>query len=413
VKINHKKECDHINIKKIALFFNIFALFAIVSSFASSPWAVVLSGGGARGAYEAGALKAISEIGLDVKGVYGTSVGALNGAFYVQGGSKELYEMWQHLSFENVMTLPSTASTESSNFSFYKVFKIIISGGFDVTPLKTLISGYLDENKIRESGIDFGLVTIDISNFTPLELYISDIPHGELVDYLMASANYPFFQRWKIGNSLYIDGGFYNNAPVSMALKKGFKRILLVNVSDVPFFLPEISSNVELKIVKPSQPLGTALEFVPSEEKIWEEMGYLDTMKAFGKLMGKEYYIYPSKQNILIDTMLKMKMEEVKKLAELLNVNIKKCSVDFAVYERIIPKLLTYVPSTSFEKLNLSLLEEATEYLKTPRLKTYTQRSLCFAISQTQVPTLPFWEKLDLKRDKIARVVKYICERIR
>jgi hypothetical protein len=106
-------------------------------------------------------------------------------------------------------------------------------------------------------------------------------------------------------------------------------------------------------------------------------------------------------------------LEEIKRLAELLSVNVKGCSVDFAVYERIIPKLLTYVPSTSFEKLNLSLLEEAAEYLKVRRLKAYTQSSLCFAISQMQMPALPFWEKLDLKDEKIARVVKYICERIR
>lgn len=381
--------------------------------FALPEWALVLSGGGARGAYEAGALKAIKEVGLNVKGVYGTSVGSLNGVFYVQGDVDELYKIWQNLSFESVLELPSTSSTSVFRLSLPKIYKVLLSGGFNVSPLAFLISKYLDEEKVRKSGINFGLVTIDISNFTPLELYLSNIPKGKLLDYLMASANYPLFKRWKIGNNVYIDGGFYNNAPVDMALKKGFKHVLLVNVSDIPIFLPKIPKDVEFKVINPSGPIGSAMEFVPSQERVWEEMGYLDTMKFFGKLVGRKYYIYPSSKNILIDTMLKMNKKEVEKLANILGVNVKNESVDFAVYEKILPKLLNYLPSSSFEQLNLSSLEYAASYLNVPRLKAYTQYLLCQAIVKAKIPKRPFWKSWEKKDLKLVEFVKEICENVK
>ncbi len=395
----------------MACFF-IFSLatFNCYAAFFPSPkaWALVLSGGGARGAYEAGALKAVKEIGLDVEGVYGTSVGALNGAFYVQGALNELEEIWQKISFENVVTLPFDFSSTTSNF--FKVSQIISTGGFNVTPLKLLIAEHLNEKKIRESGMDFGLVTIDISNFTPLHLYIDEIPTGSLIDYLMASANYPLFQRWKIGKDLYIDGGFYDNAPVSMALKRGFKKILLVDVSDIPIFIPRIPKGVEMKMIKPSGPLGGAMEFVPSKESMWEEMGYLDTMKAFGKFVGRRYYIYSSSKNIILDTLLKMDIDKLKEIAKIIDVNVNGCSVDFAVYEKIVPKLLEYFPSNSFESLNISILEYTANYLKIQRLRPYTQLSLCGVISQTKIPPPSFWNLFENGKSlKMVEFVKAVC----
>jgi len=47
----------------------------------SKDYGIVLEGGGAKGAYQIGAWKALREAGIKVKGVAGTSVGALNGAF--------------------------------------------------------------------------------------------------------------------------------------------------------------------------------------------------------------------------------------------------------------------------------------------------------------------------------------------
>jgi len=56
-------------------------------------YGVVLEGGGARGAYQIGVYKALIEEGIEVGGIAGTSVGALNGAVLVQGDFEKAYEL--------------------------------------------------------------------------------------------------------------------------------------------------------------------------------------------------------------------------------------------------------------------------------------------------------------------------------
>ena len=59
-------------------------------------YGLVLEGGGARGAYHIGVYKAILEEGIEIGGITGTSIGALNGAMIVQGDYEICYELWQN-----------------------------------------------------------------------------------------------------------------------------------------------------------------------------------------------------------------------------------------------------------------------------------------------------------------------------
>ena len=51
-------------------------------------------------------------------------------------------------------------------------------GGVDVTPLKELIHQVLDEEKIRNAGIDFSLLTFSVSDMKELDLTLDQIPEG-------------------------------------------------------------------------------------------------------------------------------------------------------------------------------------------------------------------------------------------
>ena len=55
---------------------------------------LVLEGGGARGAYHIGAYKAIKELDIEIGGIAGTSIGAINGAMMVQGDYDLLEKVW-------------------------------------------------------------------------------------------------------------------------------------------------------------------------------------------------------------------------------------------------------------------------------------------------------------------------------
>ena len=65
----------------------------------SKEYGLVLEGGGAKGAYQIGAWKALKEAGVKIKGVAGTSVGALNGALICMGDLEQAEKLWKYFVF--------------------------------------------------------------------------------------------------------------------------------------------------------------------------------------------------------------------------------------------------------------------------------------------------------------------------
>jgi len=98
-------------------------------------------------------------------------------------------------------------------YLFSKIKDIVENRGLDTKKIRETLDNIVVEEKLRASKIDFGLVTVSVSDSKPLKLYKEDIPYGKLVDYLMASANFPAFKIEPIEGKFYIDGGFYDNCP--------------------------------------------------------------------------------------------------------------------------------------------------------------------------------------------------------
>ena len=67
--------------------------------------ALVLCGGGSRGAYEIGAWRALTELGVRFQGVYGTSIGALNAALVARGDVEAASQLWQNIRLSQIMTV--------------------------------------------------------------------------------------------------------------------------------------------------------------------------------------------------------------------------------------------------------------------------------------------------------------------
>src|ERR1700691_264676 len=59
--------------------------------------ALVLPGGGGRGAYQVGVAKAFKEVGIEFDFIFGTSIGGLNGAMIGQGSIERLEELWSNM----------------------------------------------------------------------------------------------------------------------------------------------------------------------------------------------------------------------------------------------------------------------------------------------------------------------------
>ena len=66
---------------------------------------LVLEGGGVKGAYQIGALMAVRELLVEFDGVVGTSIGAINGAIYLEGGYSKLFDVWNEIQTNTVFDL--------------------------------------------------------------------------------------------------------------------------------------------------------------------------------------------------------------------------------------------------------------------------------------------------------------------
>ena len=65
-------------------------------------YAVALGGGGTKGAYQVGVIKALKELRIPVKAVSGTSIGAINAAFMTQDDIEHLEKLYLNMKFSNV-----------------------------------------------------------------------------------------------------------------------------------------------------------------------------------------------------------------------------------------------------------------------------------------------------------------------
>ena len=151
---------------------------------------LILAGGGAKGAYQIGVWKALKELKIKINAVIGNSVGALNGAFIAQNDIDKAIRLWKNISLDKIIKIPKelinngTFHLNSKNIPKLKELQEIFfkHKGMDTSPLKELIRNSISEEKIRKSRIDFGLITYEISNLKPVEIFLEDIPEGLLSD---------------------------------------------------------------------------------------------------------------------------------------------------------------------------------------------------------------------------------------
>lgn len=88
-----------------------------------------------------------------------------------------------------------------------------------------------------------------------------DIPEGQLVDYLIASASLPIFQLDKLDDKLYLDGFLSDNTPVGLLANKKYDDIIVLRLSNDVTGDKNLKKYVDinLTVIKPSMDLGDLL----------------------------------------------------------------------------------------------------------------------------------------------------------
>jgi NTE family protein len=226
--------------------------------------AIVLAGGGARGAYEAGVLSYIygefarlhGKPTLDI--ISGTSVGAINGGFLATvmddpaPGVERLASLWSSLAFDQVVGFGMLQAT--------KLGRVIVGGAsgaglFDARPLTKIV----DENvrwqrlvrNLRRNALKALTVSAThVATGRPW-VFVDRNPNVELPtglppnlvvrpdrigpQHVLASAAIPFlFPPVPVHGELFVDGGLRLNTPMAPAIQLGARRLLVVSLANAP-----------------------------------------------------------------------------------------------------------------------------------------------------------------------------------
>lgn len=260
--------------------------------------ALVLGGGGSKGAYQVGAYRALRELGFSFDLVTGVSIGALNGAMIVQGDFDKASALWESLDVEKVIGKGLNLTTDI-DYYFNNVQKLLPflksytqNKGMDTAPLWEIITTHLDYAKLSSSAMDFGLLCVEVPSFQACEQTKATLSKQSLAHWVMASAScFPAFPIYNINGKSYIDGGYYDNLPIDLAFKMGASEVIAISLHND--FVTKYDSNPLVRHIRPSRYLGTMLDF--SQDSIARniKLGYLDTKRYFGKLAGLRFAFMP------------------------------------------------------------------------------------------------------------------------
>ncbi len=193
-----------------------------------APLAVVLSGGGAKGAYEAGVAAELLRRGLPIRLAAGSSAGALNAAMLADGRADKLEAHWRSVTREQVYSLRASVGLAGLLPGWLTLWALDAAGSlFDPQPLRELLAGSLDLPRIRASPTRLLVVTTDLARRERRTFDNQTIS----VEALMAAAAVPgAFPPVDVDGALLVDGGLIGRAPVLEALESGVavRRVVVV-----------------------------------------------------------------------------------------------------------------------------------------------------------------------------------------
>jgi NTE family protein len=185
----------------------------------ASKTAFVFAGGGSFGAIQVGMLQSLAAHGVSADMVVGSSVGALNGAFYAGDptvkGMERLAEIWRGLKRHDVF--PMTWRT-LLGFLWRRDFLITHDG------IRKLIDDHIPFRRLEQALLPIHVVTTDIISGDSVVL-----SEGPTSDAIVASTAIPgAFSPIHFKDYYLADGAISSNTPVRVAVAKGARRLIVL-----------------------------------------------------------------------------------------------------------------------------------------------------------------------------------------
>lgn len=348
-------------------------------------YGLALEGGGAKGSYHIGAIKAIDECGFKIGAVVGTSIGSFNGAVYAQGDFDKLYDLWYTGSVAMIIDLDekelTKARTKKVDMGAIKYWTNFVKNsmsnkGIDTDKLKKIYQSYIDEDKLRKSKIEFGMVTVSVTDKKPICIYKEQMEKGKVAEYLLASSYLPVFKKEKIiDEKRYIDGGFYDSCPISLLIDKKYKDIIEVRTKTIGMPKKVNRTGLNIYTITPSKETGSILFSDNTTMKQNIKMGYYDAIRVFKGYIGKKYYVIPTDDDKVFESIINMSDAKINKIIN----GIKIAKVEKAedrkkiLLEKVIPTISGKIEEAgTYQKMVVSTIEEILNETVLPIYKLYT-----------------------------------------
>ena len=354
-------------------------------------YGLVLEGGGAKGAYQIGAWKALKEAGVKIKGVSGTSVGALNGALICMDDLERAENLWANISYSQIINVDdelmgrlfdkSQMKPEFLRETLKEIFRMLGEGGMDITPLRRLIEENIDEDLIRKSPVEFYSCTYSLTDRKELNVDMKTVPEGQMKDMLLASAYLPGFKNEKLHGKTYVDGGATNVLPMDVLLEHGYQDLILLRIFGVgrekKVSIPERVSVTE---IAPRGNLGNTLQFDAGKSRKNMRLGYYDALRAIYGLQGKIYYVEQTREECYyLKQLVQAKPEVRAALLEAYELDRSPEQEMRSFVELLLPLLaveLKLPKDWNYSSLYLAILETAARHCKVHRYRIYTVQQL-------------------------------------
>jgi len=291
---------------------------------------LVLAGGGAKGAYQAGAIKYLAEIDFVPHIIAGSSIGALNGAVLAANlpfrqAADRLDLLWTDLGAANIIqpdrgeiaqlasyiiqtSLPTFGAWATKLLESIGIFSNTKSV-FDPEPIETFLRRAVDAQQLRD-GIElwvavFPSLNIPRFRYDPAMLVIDMIrakmgqdahwlhvqnanSDRQLYDILLASAAIPLaFPQREINGNIYVDGGFADNVPLGALAAQGCTHAIVIHLENGAVWNRHKFPNQTVIEIRPQDPINkselplygdaiTFLDFSRDRIELLKQRGYAD-----------------------------------------------------------------------------------------------------------------------------------------
>jgi NTE family protein len=283
---------------------------------------LVLSGGGARGAYQIGCWRAFLDRKLTFSAVAGSSIGALNGALICQGSWDSAHKLWLSLTrltilgldFRRLVKLAAVAVGDLGlllmpipDVRFLRALKYTSSllkiasrhgslgalrmhGLINIKKFEPLLRRFINMRKIQLQPAALLFTVCKNPRATnpfgePDWFRVQDQSEEDAWNILAASMSVPFvFSAIELHGDQYSDGGIGQWLPIEPLYRNGVRRMVIVSTKANTSYDPARYPGCAFTLIQPPKPLGrfpvATFRFTERAVLGWMEQGYQDAIRV-------------------------------------------------------------------------------------------------------------------------------------